>query len=150
MKTARPTASSVYGELPALLFEMRQIIRQALPGSRHSDPNEWMRLQTMHFIARHGKPTMHELAEYLRIKAPSATSVVSYLVSHGMIERKAGVDRRVVHLSLTEEGSRLISGYGKQSEEMMRSAFSGLEEKEVCTLRDILSKMISCNKKKKL
>ena len=144
----KSTARSVYGELPSLLFEMRQIIRQKLPGSNQNDPNEWMRLQTMHYIATHDKPTMNEVAEYLRIKAPSATSLIAHLDSHGFIERLPGNDRRVTRLSLTEAGAKILKGYGAHSEKMMRSAFSKLEEKEVCTLRDILRKMIGTQKKK--
>ncbi len=145
MKISSNSSASVYGELPSLLFEMRQIIRQTLPGAKQSDPNEWMRLQTMQFVADQEKPTMHDVAEYLRIKAPSATSLIQYLVSHGLIAREAGDDRRVVRLTLTPQGEAVLKGYGTESEKMMRNAFSKLQEKEVCTLRDLLQKMIRGN-----
>lgn len=140
--SGKPNESSVYGELSGLFFETRQIIKQKLPGTGHADPNAWMRLQTMQFIDRSKSATMHDVAGYLRIKAPSATSLISYLVSRGMIAREIGRDRREVRLSLTPLGKKTLREYGNSSEEMMRNAFSTLEEAEVGSLCNILKKLI--------
>ncbi len=136
---------SVYGELSELFFETRQIIKQKLPGTGNTDPNEWMRLQTMQFIDRSDSVTMHDVATYLRIKAPSATSLIACLVSRGMIAREAGQDRRVVRLSLTLLGKKALKEYGSTSEKMMRRTFSTLEESEVGSLCTILKKLIRGN-----
>ncbi len=133
---------NVYRELPGLFFETRQIIRQQLPSSKQSDPNAWMHLQTMDFIARNGTPTMQEVASYLRIKAPSATSLVSNLVSQGAVARTIGADRRQVVLSITSVGKKMLKSYGAESQKMMRSAFSTLDKKEVGSLCSILKKLI--------
>lgn len=134
--------NSIYGELSGLFFETRQIIRQKLPGSKQSDPNAWLRLQTMHFIERSDAPTMHDVAAYLRIKAPSATSLIANLVAQGMIVRETGADRREVVLSVSPEGKRLLKSYGAQSTKMMRHAFSTLDDKEVGSLCAILKKLV--------
>lgn len=150
MKMSRnDTDTDVFAELPSLFFETRQIIRQKLPSDKQSDPNAWMHLQTMHFIDRSTEPTMQDVATYLRIKAPSATSLVAHLVSQGVITRTTGADRRRVVLSITPAGKRALKKYSEESEKMMRSAFSTLDRKEVCSLCDILKKMISGNKKPK-
>ncbi len=141
----KPGKSSIYGELSGLFFETRQIIKQKMPGTDHADPNAWMRLQTMQFIDRSKSATMHDVAEYLHIKAPSATSVVSYLVARGMIVREIGSDRREVRLSLTPFGKKTLKKYGSSSEKMMRHAFSTLEESEVGSLCSILRKLIRGN-----
>mgnify|MGYP001561011936 CR=1 FL=1 len=134
--------TSIYGELSELFFETRQIIKQKQPGTGASDPNAWMRLQTMQFIDRGDSVTMHDVAAYLRIKAPSATSLIAHLVTRGMIAREVGQDRRVVRLSLTPLGKKTLKEYGSSSEKMMRHAFSKLEEAEVGSLCSILKKLI--------
>ncbi len=134
--------NTMYGELSGLFFETRQIIRQKLPGAKQSDPNAWLRLQTMHFIERNDSPTMHDVAAYLRIKAPSVTSLIAHLVERGMVERKTGADRREVVLSVTPAGKKVLESYADQSEEMMRHAFSTLDESEVGSLCSILKKLV--------
>jgi DNA-binding MarR family transcriptional regulator len=133
---------SIYCEISGLFFETRQIIRQKLPGTKQHDPNAWLRLQTMRFIAEHDAPTMHDIAAYLRVKAPSATSLIAHLVSMGLIEREIGTDRRKVVLSITPAGEQMLSEYSEQSEKMMRHAFSTLDEQEVGSLCTILKKLI--------
>lgn len=136
---------STYGELSGLFFETRQIIRQHLPGTQRSDPNAWLRLQTMRFIDSSRAPTMHDVAAYLRVKAPSATSLIAHLVSRGLITRRSGSDRREVILSLTPAGKKALKDYGEQSDKMMRNAFSPLDESEVGSLCTILKKLIRGN-----
>jgi DNA-binding MarR family transcriptional regulator len=143
MKMAeKQRTTSIYGELTELFFETRQIIKQKVPGTGHADPNAWMRLQTMQYIDRNGSVTMHDIATYLRIKAPSATSLIAHLVARDMIAREIGRDRRVVRLSLTPLGKKTVKKYGTTSEQMMRSTFSTLEEAEVGSLCSILKKLI--------
>jgi DNA-binding MarR family transcriptional regulator len=148
VKTNQQQKTSVYGELPGLLFEMRQIIRHTINGGDKADPHEWMHVQTLAFIATHGSPTMIEVAKYLRIKAPSATSLVSNLVLRGHVLRKAGTDRRAVHLSVTSKGLEELKNHHERTERSMRTVFSALPKAEVCVFRDLLQKMISCHGKK--
>ncbi len=134
--------TSIYGELSGLFFETRQIIKQKVPGDTQADPNAWMRLQTMQFIDKTESVTMHDVAQYLRIKAPSATSLIANLVSRGMIDRSVGRDRREVRLSLTPLGKKTLKQYGTKSEELMRHTFSTLDDSEVGSLCNILKKLI--------
>jgi DNA-binding MarR family transcriptional regulator len=134
--------SGLYGELSGLFFETRQIIRQKLPGAKQSDPNAWMHLQTIRFIESADAPTMHDVAAYLRVKAPSATSLIAHLADQGLVVRETGADRREVKLSVTQKGKTVLQGYEAQSEKMMRHAFSALDETEVCSLSAILKKLI--------
>jgi DNA-binding MarR family transcriptional regulator len=140
-------SATAYGELSGLFFETRQIIRQNLPGAKRSDPNAWLRLQTIRFISEADAPTMHDVAAYLRVKAPSATSLIAHLVSQGLIARRPGRDRREVILSVTPAGRQALMEYGEQSEKMMRTTFSTLDESEVGSLCAILKKLIRGNAK---
>ncbi|MCM3748402.1 MarR family transcriptional regulator [Paenibacillus pasadenensis] len=65
------------------------------------------------YLNLHTQSTSSELAEAFCVNKSSITSIINKLVDKGMIFRKPDQqDRRVIHLSLTEEGSRLAEQYG--------------------------------------
>ena len=102
--------------------------------------------------------TIGELAEYLKISRPSATSLVKKLEKHGLIARRSdpGNDRNTV-VTVTRKG-RMFSAYQRQyREEMAQAMCEGFseEEKEViyrsfCKLNDFFTDSIlsSVNKHK--
>ncbi len=127
-----------FKELTSLFFEMKQTIRANLPQSQ-TDPNAWMRSETLRFIEQHESPTMREIAERLRITAPSATSLIRMLSSLGWIRREpTGADKRVVRIALTAAGRREVARYNRQAERTMRKVFSRLPEKDIRHLKRIL------------
>ena len=122
---------STFAELSSLFFTTRQIIRSQLPGG-HPDPNAWLRCETMHFIATAKNPTMQDVAAYLRVRAPSATSLISNLAKSGFVSRQGEKgDRRVVRILLTKAGEKVLRDYAKTSATTMRKVFSKLDTKEV-------------------
>ncbi len=126
-------------ELTSLFFTTRQIIRQQLPSDGRSDPNTWLRFETLRFISEAQDPTMHDVAHYLRIKAPSATSLVAHLARSGLIARKGEAsDKRIVRISLTTRGKREVKGYTARCATTMRKAFSKLNDRELNELVAIL------------
>jgi DNA-binding MarR family transcriptional regulator len=90
----------------SLLFEFGRLVR-----SRMRVPSfpTLPQLETLHFIAESGaEPSMRQLALYLKVKAPTATALVDDLVRAGLISRSGTRDRRVVSLSLTQKGRRML------------------------------------------
>lgn len=129
-------------ELPSLLFEMRQRIRAQVPDGDHSDPNAWLRMEALHMIDENKTPTMKELADYLHVTAPSATSLVSYLVKSDLVERiKEKNDKRIVRLRLTAAGKRSVARYGNMSLTLMQSTFGRLGEHELLDLVRVLRRI---------
>jgi DNA-binding MarR family transcriptional regulator len=125
-------------ELSSLFFSMKQILRSQLPDAE-VDPNAWLRYQTMRHIRDTKGPTMHDVAAYLRIKAPSATSLISYLAKAGLIVRKGEkADKRVVRIFLTARGKREVERYESRSSAMMHATFSRLDDRELRELVKIL------------
>ena len=127
-----------FQELTSLFFDTRQTIRANLPRAQ-TDPNAWMRCETLRFIAEEGTPTMRDIAKQLRITAPSATSVVHKLIRLGWVQRvPSKADKRVVRISLTRSGEKELARYRTQSEKVMRKVFSKLPERELSHLRRAL------------
>jgi DNA-binding MarR family transcriptional regulator len=59
----------------------------------------------------HGDLSMSGLAELLGLGLPNVTGIVDRLEERGLVERRRDVrDRRIVHVSLTEAGSRIPDG----------------------------------------
>lgn len=130
-------AEKNFQELTSLFFEMKQTIRVNLPQTQ-TDPNAWMRCETLRFIEQNERPTMQEIAKQLRITAPSATSLVRKLAALGWVERVTEDDRRVVRVALTKAGKREVTGYRKRAESTMRKVFSKLPERDISHLKRIL------------
>ncbi len=129
----------IFSELATLFFSTKQIMRKQMPNNGHTDPNAWLRFETMRFIGEMKEPSMQDLAEYLRIKAPSATSLVAHLVEAGFVERKSEAgDKRVVRVALTPHGKKEVADYMARSVVTMRKTFSKLDQREVAALSDIL------------
>lgn len=128
---------NLYEQLSPLFFETRQIMRDNLRGER-PDPNRWLRLETLRYIDERAPATMHDIARYLRIKAPSATSLVSNLEKAGWVKRLTTTDKRVVRIALSAKGEKMLREYREGSTEVMRRVFSRLPERDLTALTRIL------------
>jgi DNA-binding MarR family transcriptional regulator len=58
-------------------------------------------------IGHWGGVTMRELAEHLDVTPGACTQLVDRLAESGLVARKAGADRRAVHVELTPDGQAL-------------------------------------------
>jgi DNA-binding MarR family transcriptional regulator len=138
---------SDFAILATLFFETRQIIRRRVPKKGKKDPNEWIRLETLRFIAGSNDPTMREVALHLHVEAPSATSLIATLHRAGLVERKAGTrDKRVTRVHLTPKGNRILQNYLRQSKILMERVFGKLSEKEIRSLTVLLERLIAAHR----
>ena len=100
--------------------------------------------------------TIGQVAEYLKISRPSATTLIKKLEKHGLIKRHAdpGNDRSTV-VTVTRKG-RMFSSYQRQYRELMaQSVCEGFtdEEKEIlyrslCQLKDFVNASIRASVEK--
>jgi len=61
-------------------------------------------VEILYFIGPAGKRTMKDIADYLKITPPSATTLVEEMETKGLIKRiKDQKDRRVVFITLAEK-----------------------------------------------
>ena len=129
----------IFSELATLFFSTKQIMRKQMPNNGNTDPNAWLHFETIRYIGESKKPSMQDVAHFLQIKAPSATSLVAHLVDAGFLERKGEAgDKRIVRIALTARGKREVADYTARSVVTMRKTFSKLDEREVAALSEIL------------
>ncbi|HEY3418017.1 MAG TPA: MarR family transcriptional regulator [Armatimonadota bacterium] len=66
-------------------------------------------LEALIFIRRHGGCSAKALSEGLHISIPSSTRLVDRMVRKGLVDRReSGVDRRLVHLTVTPAGEHTL------------------------------------------
>jgi DNA-binding MarR family transcriptional regulator len=90
-----------------------------------------------------GKPAITQIADRLKISKASVTAGINKLVNLGFVRKnQSNEDKRVFHVSLTEEGELLINlkyQVIKEYEEFISLALSAEEARQ---FEDILSKLV--------
>ena len=82
---------------------------------------------------------MSEIAGYFRIELPSATSLINKLCDQKLVTRHADPDdRRLVLITLTEEGQKLVIQAMHQRRIKLEKMLSYLSEREKSDLLSII------------
>lgn len=109
-------------------------------------PFSIMQIGLIHYIKRHDNARMKELAEFLEITPPSATTMVNKLVDIGFLRRAYDRrDRRTIIISLTEKGQRLFKRAEMEKRRIFEEMLSRITEDERKNLLRILEKMTGEN-----
>ena len=86
--------------------------------------------------------TMSELSRMLLVSNGNATTVVDRLEKDGLVRRTpSAVDRRTVHVALTDEGLRQFEGLAADHEAEVARILGGLSEAEIDLLTGLLKRM---------
>ena len=94
-------------------------------------------------IMDHDLCTQKELAEWLRISAPSIATSVKRLQKNGLVEKRSDPeDLRVTRLHVTAKGQLYAAQSREAFDEVDRRLFAGLDGAERAALRGYLDRMI--------
>ena len=127
-------------DIISLFFGVGRLIRGECV---KNDPYIFIKLEVLRFVAENKKPTMTDLAEYLSVKAPTATAFISGLVRAGFIEREPDKgDRRIVHLNLTPVGRNKLKQGQAELLVALKPVFAKLTDDESSTLKKLLTKIL--------
>ena len=87
---------------------------------------------------------MKDIAKFLGITPPSATSLVNHLLKSGLVRRQADVtDRRLIRVVLTKKGEKLLLSRRTDIEGRFRSRLEKLAVIDQKRFADILEKIVS-------
>jgi DNA-binding MarR family transcriptional regulator len=96
------------------------------------------------------RPTITELADMLNITKASVTAGINKLTEMGyVIKTQSKSDKRVIHLSLTDDSNILVMAKYKALKEYEEFIESALSEDEIRIFKDILSKLVQLFENKK-
>ena len=129
-------------KLVSMIFTTSRLIRERSGNQEKIDPFSILQLETLRYVDEKENPSMREIADYLCITAPSATSLINTLVKSKRLLRIHGkADRRLVRLAITPKGKEaLVIGF-KKITKRMQTILSNLDEKEKADLIMILGKL---------
>ena len=99
---------------------------------------------TLDLVSRKKRVTMTEVARILSIKTSSASVLVDRLIRQKMLQRKHDdKDRRVVWISATPKGRKVVSQIIRQKRQSIQAVFGPLTEKERRQYLSVLLKVKS-------
>jgi len=83
-------------------------------------------------LRERGPRTISELAELLQVSAPSASAILDRMEERGYVRRsRDSIDRRVVHVEVTEEGRGLIDEMAGVKRDRMQRLLSVMDEDDL-------------------
>ena len=87
-------------------------------------------------------PTLSDVARLLDVSPAAASKAVDRLVGRDLLHRTAAeTDRRALHLSLTEEGKRVLEEYAQLKQGMFQELFEGRPKSELRDIADFLDRL---------
>ncbi|MCM3630184.1 MarR family transcriptional regulator [Paenibacillus glycanilyticus] len=93
-------------------------------------------------LAQHGPQKASAMAEWLRITSGAVTGISDRLIDLGYVERsRSEYDRRIVMLSVTDEGRKLVDQVMEMRERIMFKLYDGFELDDVEKATDIFIRM---------
>jgi DNA-binding MarR family transcriptional regulator len=133
------------GRIISLIFMMRQLSHEHIAKEKDNSFS-FLQFITLRYI-KEKKPLMKEVAEFLAITPPSATSLIKTLSEVGLIKRLAEKnDRRIVRIVITKKGERGLDKWQKKIAGNMRKRLESLDKGEQDNLVQILTKLSKISK----
>lgn len=107
----------------------------------------------LRYISQSKECTSSELADAFEVNKSAITAIINRMTERGLIERtRDQSDRRVVYLTLTEEGHTLYQSCQEKIEQLVQSIITKFEEQEIKNFIETYEKLafILENKKEEM
>lgn len=122
-----------------LFFAMGRLLKHEMAKDGKGVPS-FLHLETLRFIEEAKRPTMSEIAEYLRVTAPTATTLVNSFVQEGVLTRvEDTTDRRRVRMMLSPAGRALLHTSQKARERAFARVVGSLSVSDQKEMERLLS-----------
>lgn len=127
-------------QIISLIFTMRQVIHEQAT-SKKGKGFSFLQFNTLRFI-KERRPLMKDLADYLMITPPSATSIINTLVDSEVVKRIPDPeDRRIVRIVITKKGEEQLKHHSGEMVKRMKKNLRNLSSTERKNLLNTLSKI---------
>jgi len=127
-------------ELIETMFKILRLMKKEMSYTHNLTHLSILQIQTLVFLKQNKdkKVTMSDIAEYFRIELSSATSLLNKLCEQKFVQRHDDKeDRRLVIITLTEEGKTLLEQAMSQQRKKLEGILSYLSGKEKNELLNI-------------
>lgn len=128
------------------MFEFGRLVR-CRAKQDHTQTLTLPQLEALWFISESGEPLMREVANYLKVKAPSATALIEELAKSGQLTRTANPhDRREVRVRLTQKGKKTLETLVARKSRVIEDILSVISRKERDEFIKLVRLIVSANK----
>jgi DNA-binding MarR family transcriptional regulator len=126
-------------DLVDLVFRITRLMKQKMAAPSGMASLSMLQTQTLMFLNQNKETTMSEVAGYLHIELPSATSLINTLVRQKLVRRSSDPrDRRIVKIDLTLTGKTMLEQAINQRKKKLEEFLSYLSPKHKSDLLAIL------------
>jgi DNA-binding MarR family transcriptional regulator len=126
----------------SLVFSTRRILHEQKDFGSEKTDCSFLHIVTLIYIKEH-KPLMKDIADFLGIAPPSATSLVNNLAKGGLVKRQTELkDRRIVRIILTKKGEQYWLSHKEKHLNKLRMKLERLTIQEQDQFIKILEKII--------
>jgi len=126
--------AELYKNVDRLCLLLPQIVKRfhTFPSQPHRTPSVSIpQLRMLFLLETEGDQTMSELARRSSVAMPTATSSVNALVAgHYANRRRSPRDRRVVLVSLTDKGMKVLETFREERRHRLAAIFSKLSTED--------------------
>jgi DNA-binding MarR family transcriptional regulator len=124
-------ADDILDSVPILLHGVMR--KDPGQSSRRIDPSRFV----LRAVLKHGPVRMSEIGKHMGASKPYMTHLVNKLIADGFVERIPDPnDRRVVNVTITEEGRKAVKAFMKQVRTNVMRNLSSLDPKDISSLRE--------------
>ena len=130
----------ITNELIEVMFNISRVMKEQMSFKNHLMELSVLQIQTLIFLKNSEKVSMSDIADYLHIELPSATSLVNKLSRQKLVTRKTDKeDKRFVRITITDSGKSLLDQAITERKTKLQNALSNLSETEKSELLQLLS-----------
>ncbi|MBN2684736.1 MAG: TolC family protein [Pontiellaceae bacterium] len=125
--------------LPELIASILREDRSAISKGHVSLPQFW----ALHYLDKHDGMTVNELAHTLNRSKSSTSALIQRLADGELVKRTRNTqDRRIVHLSLTPKGRRMVKQLIQYRKEGIQKTYASLTETERIQQKTLMEKIL--------
>ncbi|KYG25769.1 MarR family winged helix-turn-helix transcriptional regulator [Priestia endophytica] len=129
--------------LPFLvLMQTSKAVHERIKEEMSKNKLNIMEFSVLEVLYQKGKQTIRQIGDYILVSSSSMTYVIDKLEQKGLLSRNAcREDRRVVHVTLTDGGNKLMQEIMLKHQKVVDDMFDSLNSDEGETLVHLLKKV---------
>jgi len=136
--------TSINSQLINAIFSMKRIFIQEFKKQKNFCPMNYIKAEILSHLQLYQNSKMKDVAKFLGITPPSATTMIEKLVQEKLLERKKDPnDRRNIILLVTTEGETFIKKTYSQIHAIIEQTFKTLNKKDKKELIRIYGKLLN-------
>lgn len=127
--------------LVSLFFNTGRLIKEKTLSTKKIEAVSMLQIEALRLIEME-TPTMKRVAEFLKIKAPSATSLVNGLVRKNFVKRvRDETDHRIVKLKILSDGHKYMKEGIDQMTEKIKQVLLKLSQEKIDNFIQIMEEI---------